>query len=198
MNAGAWIRRRSAWTRTSRRTTPRASRRATLIPSPLELAARGRRDAEDARRLKQWKCDPEVYAQIERSIAARHEREQEIDRRESRKAERKAEILEAERNRARLADAVVAHALRELHRLLMRTGGAVAAAGARQVRSNNPRRSRRAWQGRPAAECSPHGFSPRVVIALTPLLSRACSRGRWLRGAVPGGSVRCCRSGTAR
>ena len=67
------------------------------MPSPLELAARGRRDAEDARRLKQWKRDPEVYAQIERSIAARHEREQEIDRRESRKAERKAEILEAER-----------------------------------------------------------------------------------------------------
>jgi hypothetical protein len=67
------------------------------MPSPLELAARGRRDAEDARRLKQWKRDPEVYAQIERSIAARHEREQEIDRREARKAERKAEILEAER-----------------------------------------------------------------------------------------------------
>ena len=56
------------------------------MPSPLELAARGRRDAEDARRLKQWKRDPEVYAQIERSIAARHEREQEIDRREARKA----------------------------------------------------------------------------------------------------------------
>jgi hypothetical protein len=54
-------------------------------------------DAEDARRLKQWKRDPEIYAQIERSIAARHEREQEIDRREARKAERKAEILEAER-----------------------------------------------------------------------------------------------------
>ena len=50
-----------------------------------------------SRRLKQWKRDPEVYAQIERSIAARHEREQEIDRREARKAERKAEILEAER-----------------------------------------------------------------------------------------------------
>jgi len=129
------------------------------MPSPLKLAARGRRDAEDARRLKQWKRDPEVYAQIEQSIAARHEREQEIDRREARKAERKAEILEAERIRARHADAVVAHALREPHRF-----SCVAAvllllpvpAGAFE----QPATITRAWQGRPAAEVFSSWFLP--------------------------------------
>jgi hypothetical protein len=53
------------------------------------------------------------------------------------------------------------------------------------------RYARRPW-------CSTHGFSPRVVIALTPVLCRACSRNRWLRGAVPGARVRCRRSGIAR
>jgi hypothetical protein len=120
------------------------------MPSPLELAARGRRDAEDARCLKQWKRDPEVYAQIGRSIAARHEREQEIDRREARKAERKAEILEAERiERDSLTP------LSHMHSANFIAFSCVAAvllllpvpAGAFE----QPATITRAWQGRPAA-----------------------------------------------
>src|SRR6266540_7354897 len=59
-------------------------------------------------------------------------------------------MLARERVRVReLPDAVVAHALGELHRLLMIGGGVVAGAG--RCARTNPRRSRRAWQGRPAA-----------------------------------------------
>ena len=144
------------------------------MPSPLELAARGRRDAEDARRLKQWKRDPEVYAQIERSIAVRHEREQEIDRRESRKAERKAEILEAERierdsltplSRMHSANFIAFSCVPAVLLLLPVRGRCV-----RTTRDDHGEHGK----GGQRPEYSPHGLSPRVVIALTPALCRAC------------------------
>src|SRR5262245_32329053 len=119
-----------------------------------------------------------------------------------------------------VGDTVPPHALGELHRLVLIGGvlatagagpaagagtaggagvagrcggaGAAAAAGATTARADHGDDGDHGKGGQ-RPECATHGFSPRVLIASTPVLCRAC-----IRGGVPGAGVGCGESGIAR